>query len=56
MRAADALPEGRHRLRLEFEPAGQPASPKARGPPGRAQLYVDGQLIAHNEFLFTTHR
>ena len=29
------------------------ASPKARVSL-RAQLYVDGQLIAHNEFLFTT--
>ena len=51
--AADALPEGRHRLRFEFEPVGQSASPKARGS-GRAQLNVDGQLIAHDEFLFTT--
>ena len=54
MRAADALPERRHRLRFEFEP---PAAgyTQGKGSPGRApQLYADGQLIAHNEFLFTT--
>jgi hypothetical protein len=47
------MPEGRHRLRFEFEAAGQPASPKARGVRLGAAI-CRRQLIAHNEFLFTT--
>jgi hypothetical protein len=54
VRAADARPEGRHRLRFKFGPAGQPGFTQGNGCPGRAQLYVDGQLIAHNQFPFTT--
>ena len=43
--SADPLPEGRHRLRFEFEPTGEPDFPHGRGAPGRAQLYVDDQLV-----------
>jgi hypothetical protein len=52
--APDALPAGRHELRFEFEPTGQPDIAQGKGSPGRAQLYVDGQLIAQNEFPVTT--
>ena len=52
--APDALPAGRHRLRFEFEPTGAPDFPHGKGSPGRAQLYVDGQLIAQDEFPVTT--
>jgi arylsulfatase len=52
--APDALPAGRHQLRFEFEPAGQPDIAQGKGSPGRAQLYLDGQLIAQNEFPVTT--
>jgi arylsulfatase len=52
--APDALPAGRHELRFEFEPTGQPDIAHGKGAPGRAQLYVDGQLIAQNEFPVTT--
>jgi arylsulfatase A-like enzyme len=52
--APDALPAGRHQLRFEFEPTGNPDIPQGKGSPGRAQLYVDGQLIAQNEFPVTT--
>ena len=41
----DPLPEGSHRLRFEFEPTGEPDFPNGRGAPGRAQLYVDDQLV-----------
>ena len=39
----DALPSGRHELRFEFEPTGQPDMAHGRGAPGRLQLYVDGR-------------
>ncbi|MGD0934292.1 MAG: hypothetical protein ABR922_06925, partial [Streptosporangiaceae bacterium] len=50
----DPLPAGRHQLRFEFEPTGKPDFAHGRGAPGRAQLYVDGQLIANSEFPVTT--
>jgi hypothetical protein len=52
--APDRLPPGRHQLRFEFEPTGQPDIAQGKGSPGRAQLYVDGQLIAQIEFPVTT--
>ena len=42
----DPLPAGRHQLRFEFEPTGKPDLATGKGAPGRAQLYVDGQLDA----------
>jgi arylsulfatase A-like enzyme len=50
----DVLPEGRHALRYEFEPTGEPDLKNGKGVPGRAQLYVDGQLVANAEFPHTT--
>jgi arylsulfatase len=50
----DSLPAGRHQLRFEFEPTGKPDLPNGRGAPGRAQLYVDGQLVGQEEFPVTT--
>src|SRR5262249_30513670 len=44
--APDPLPAGRHQLRFEFEPADAPDIPRGKGTPGRAQLYLAGQLIA----------
>jgi arylsulfatase A-like enzyme len=52
--APDPLPAGRHQLRFEFEPTGQPDIAQGKGSPGRAQLYLDGRLIAQNEFPVTT--
>ena len=49
----DPLPEGRHRLRFEFEPTGEPDFPNGRGAPGRAQLYVDDQLVAQTDIPVT---
>ena len=54
VRAPDPLPAGRHQLRFEFEPTGTPDFAAGKGSPGRAQLYVDGQLIAQDEFPVTT--
>jgi len=39
------VPEGRHKLRLEFEPTGKPDIAKGMGAPGNAQLYIDGKLV-----------
>ncbi len=50
----DAVPAGRHRLRFEFEPTGKPGFAQGKGSPGRAQLYVDGHLVAQAEFPVTT--
>jgi arylsulfatase len=36
---------GRHTLRYEFEPDGQPDMTKGHGMPGRFQLYIDDQLV-----------
>ena len=47
-RAPDPLPAGRHQLRFEFEPTGEPDIAQGKGAPGRAQLYVDGQLVAQD--------
>jgi len=50
----DPLSVGRHELRFEFEPTGQPDMPHGRGVPGRLQLYVDGGLVASAEAPYTT--
>ena len=47
------VPEGRHTLRYEFEPTGEPDIRNGKGVPGRAQLYVDGDLVANTEFPHT---
>jgi hypothetical protein len=52
--ASEPLPAGRHQLRFEFEPTGAPDIAHGQGSPGRAQLYVDGQLIAQEQFPVTT--
>jgi arylsulfatase len=52
--APEPLPAGRHQLRFEFEPASAPDIANGKGSPGRAQLYLDGQLIAQNDFPVTT--
>jgi len=50
----DAVSPGRHQLRFEFEPTGKPDISQGKGAPGRAQLYIDGQLVAQAEFPVTT--
>ena len=50
----DPLPAGRHELRFEFEPTGQPDMPHGKGVPARLQLYVDGALVASADAPYTT--
>jgi hypothetical protein len=48
------LEPGRHELRYEFEPHGQPDLAKGHGMPGRFQLYVDGTLTGDLDVPYTT--
>ena len=52
--ASEPLAPGRRALRYEFEPTGEPDFTVGKGVPGRAQLYVDGTLVADTEFPHTT--
>jgi hypothetical protein len=44
------VPDGETTLRYEFEPTGKPDPRNGRGAPGRAQLYIDGELVGNTEF------
>ncbi|MER5384164.1 arylsulfatase [Streptomyces sp. NPDC002688] len=50
----EAVPQGRHKLRFEFEPTGSPDIAAGKGSPGRAQLYVDERLIGEIDMPLTT--
>jgi arylsulfatase A-like enzyme len=50
----EPVPAGRHALRFEFEPTGQPDLKQGKGAPGRFQLYVDGKLVGQAEAPVTT--
>jgi arylsulfatase len=47
--SGQALQPGKHQLRFEFEPTGQPDLEHGKGAPGRLQLYVDGTLAGNVE-------
>ncbi len=48
------LTPGKHELRYEFEPTGQPDPTKGHGAPGRFQLYIDGTLAGDMDVPYTT--
>jgi arylsulfatase len=50
----EVLQPGKHELRFEFEPTGQPDMAHGKGAPGRLQLYVDGILAGNAEAPVTT--
>jgi len=50
----NAVPTGRHQLRFEFEPTGEPDLQQGKGAPGRLQLYVDGNLVGNAAAAVTT--
>jgi arylsulfatase len=52
--SGQVLPPGKHELRFEFEPTGQPDMAHGKGAPGRLQLYVDGALAGNTEAPVTT--
>jgi len=52
--SVETVPEGRHKLRFEFEVTGQPDIARGKGAPGRAQLYIDGNLVGQTDVPVTT--
>ena len=54
VQADSELSPGRHTLRFEFEPTGQPDLANGHGAPGRFQLYIDGELGGDEEVPYTT--
>jgi hypothetical protein len=52
--SAHTVPEGRHKLRFEFEPTGAPDFTIGKGAPGRFQLYVDGVFVGNADVPYTT--
>ncbi len=50
----DPVPEGRHKLRFEFEPTGKPDFAAGKGSPGFFQLYFDGTLVGSLDVPHTT--
>jgi arylsulfatase len=52
--STELVPVGHHELRFEFEVTGPPDIANGKGTPGRAQLYIDGELVGHAEFPHTT--
>jgi arylsulfatase len=52
--STEAVPEGRHELRFEFEPTDKPDIAHGRGTPGRAQLYIDRRPVGEADFPTTT--
>ncbi|WP_185909139.1 hypothetical protein [Streptomyces sp. WAC01280] len=52
--STDPVPTGHHELRFEFEPTGKPDLAAGKGTPGRAQFYVDRQLVGEADFPVTT--
>lgn len=47
------VPEGRHKLRYEFEVTIKPDAAKGRGAGGNAQLYIDDKLVGQTEIPYT---
>ncbi|MCX4855391.1 arylsulfatase [Streptomyces canus] len=52
--STEDVPEGRHELRFEFEPTGEPDLAHGKGMPGRAQLYIDRRLVGETQIPVTT--
>jgi len=47
------VPEGRHKLRFEFEVTGKPDIKNGKGSPGRGQLYIDDKIVGQCEIPLT---
>jgi hypothetical protein len=47
------VPEGRRKLRFEFEPKGAPDIKNGKGAPGVAQLYIDDKLVGQGDLPLT---
>ena len=49
----EPVPEGKAKLRYEFEPTGKPDIAKGKGSVGRAQLYMNDKLVGQTELPVT---
>jgi arylsulfatase len=47
------IPEGAVEVRFEFEPTGKPDIVSGKGAPGRAQLYINGELAGEGKLPVT---
>ena len=47
--SAEAVPEGRHKLRFEFEVTGKPDIGNGKGAPGRGRLLIDGKIVGQGD-------
>ena len=45
--------DGRHELRVEFEPSGPPDLARGKGTPAHTQLYIDGKLVGQTDLPVT---
>ncbi|TLS46489.1 arylsulfatase [Streptomyces montanus] len=52
--STEPLTAGRHELRFEFEPTGEPDLAAGKGAQGRAELYIDRRLVGAADFPVTT--
>jgi arylsulfatase A-like enzyme len=51
--STDPVPEGRHKLRFEFEVTGKPDVKNGKGTPGRGYLFVDGKKVGEGDIPLT---
>lgn len=51
--STEDVPTGHHELRFEFEPTGKPDLAHGKGTAGRAQLYIDRQLVGEADLPVT---
>ncbi|HTY91308.1 MAG TPA: arylsulfatase [Methanocella sp.] len=49
----EPVPDGRHRLRYEFEVTGKPDLAGGKGAPGRGRLYIDDRLVGQADIPVT---
>ncbi|MGH7724571.1 MAG: arylsulfatase [Candidatus Eiseniibacteriota bacterium] len=47
------VPEGKHKLRLDFELTGKPDVPKGKGAPGKVRLFVDDDFVGEGDVPLT---
>ena len=47
------VPEGRHKLRYEFEATGKMDYPSGKGAPGRSKLFIDDKLVGQGDIPLT---
>lgn len=53
VRSPEPLPHGTVEVRYEFEPTGEPDFSSGKGAAGLGQLYLNGELIASEQFEYT---